>query len=156
MTPLILAACLLFGLPAGECRAEAQMQDLTAWAQGVHTQQTAPPPAWQLYAGHIVAGESPAGCQACDQIIACTLLNDVKHGYSPRRLYPNRWHGWRDYVTPVQQQAITNAVTTDICDSLPVCMFLGNANDYRHNWTHLGPGVIWGNQNGLVVCIEAP
>jgi len=111
-------------------------------------------PAWQRYAGHIVAGESPAGCQECDQVIACTLINDVKRGYSPWRLHPGRWHGWRKHVTPAQQRAVSLAVTTNVCFSLPVCKFLGNARDFQYNWTHLGPGTVWGNRNGLVICVE--
>ena len=161
MTPLILAACLLMGLPAGTCRAEAQAQDLTAWAQTVHTEQAALEPEWATldwrdYAASIVAGESPPACAICDLWIACTLRRDVERGLSPWELYgkDRRWHGWRDHFTPANREAVDTALRADGCDDVPRCRYLGNTRDFQYNWT--GAGVearITGNAQGLVVCV---
>ena len=157
ITPWILSACLLTGIPVGECRAEAMAQDLTAWSMEIHAAQAAaaPPwatPAWQNYAAHIVAGESPAGCAVCDLWIACTIRRDVERGWAPWNL-AGRWHGWQATTTSAQREAVTVAMQAGGCDAVPRCRYLGNTRDFQYNWTGTGAALVVGNKHGLIVCV---
>jgi len=153
MTSLILTACLVSGIPLGVCRAETTTTNLEPWA----TDTLALTPSWateswQRYAAGIVAGETVPGCSLCDLWIACTIRRDVERGYSPWRLHPGRWHGWRE-PHESHREAIRMALTPDGCDEIPHCRYLGNVRDFQYNWASRGPGYVIGNTRGLIVCV---
>jgi len=89
------------------------------------------PPAvvWQI-AG-IVKGEAPADCWPGQVLTACTVLNDFyAAGVGVLRVCPTcRWHGFKSVTSTSQALGATYTAINGGCAALPICRYLGNAND---------------------------
>lgn len=66
-------------------------------------------------------------------LVACQVVQDAEEG---RRVGPPRWNGWR-WPTAADVRAAEVALTTDYCDRLPDCRFLGNDADVQL-WRRMG------------------
>jgi hypothetical protein len=123
MISLILIMCLATGASRGVCLAEMGFDTdfrVPAWA----TLE------WQDYAAHIVASEA-RGVPQADIVVACTLIRDVKKGYSL-----SRWFG---YGPPdaADRKAIDDALFTVACESVPHYRYVGNFRDAQL-WRSMG------------------
>lgn len=147
----VLRLCLAAGYASGVCHT-LQPSDIPPplppdWAT----------PRWIHDAAGIVAGETVPDCAECDLWVACTIVEDVTlRGCHPWRLWPGRWHGWRE---PEERhlQAVEIALEGE-CVGIPACAFLGSLRDYNLGWrfglAKERPSRIIGNDHGAIVCIE--
>lgn len=113
---------------------------------------------WEVqFMASILAGETAYGCGQCHQWIACTIARDVvaykNKGKSIKALHPGRWNGFRANPSTEYIDIMWKATVGNLCDSAPVCRFVGNEKDYKRYWTGYGNAMIAGNENGLVVCV---
>lgn len=111
-----------------------------------------------LFMASILNGETAYGCDECHKWIACTIARDARRyrnkGSSVYTLHPGRWKGFKGNPSEEYIEIMDNALGIWWCLDAPICKFLGNANDYRYNWTGYGSALVVGNRNGLVVCVE--
>lgn len=110
-----------------------------------------------VFMASILRGETVPNCNTCHEWIACTLISDARRyreqGRSIRSLRPNRWRAFWQNPSQEYIDIMYDAAHGNLCQDSPRCKFVGNANDYRYNWTNFGDAKISGTTNGLVVCV---
>lgn len=157
---LAIAACLVLGLPHGVCRAEIEFW--SDFASPAIDQRAPIPawvsPAWVESAARIVSGEA-ANCDGARLITACTIYNDITvRGWQPWTLVTTRgrWKG-RNIPHQADYDAVEAAIS-GACENQPVCLYLGNWQDYR-GWIRSGlidgnqPALVWSDRHSDSVCI---
>ena len=100
-------------------------------------------------AAGILAGEAPAGCEACIRVTACALVRDIQRGVNLR----GRWWGFRE-PDPYSIYMIGWAMEDMNCDAVPKCDYVGSAPDVRV-WAKKGwvsSARVWCNSNGCTAC----
>lgn len=101
-------------------------------------------PEWVTYASHIIASEA-RGVPSAYGFVASQLVCDINRGYHPFGLHGQRWHGWSDAVNSEIVDSVKDVLDGDtpgVC-----CVYVGNMNDYRHNWTHLRPDFVFASED---------